>query len=188
MASIPWIPSGRPVYDMSADGDSTGDSDENVVDECSVQEPTKNFSGLVHKIEWIDDESRTRKMFQSEVPFGPLKIDTAHVDIQKSDELPLEVVTPVRGSAAPDMPAAPSGPTGIKDVKIRHIGRTKMIIRSQSLLEIIRGCVEYFPAETLSGDVIELYTPYCMLIHHLDRLEEAGKGQDLEYYTVPQCC
>lgn len=39
------------MYDIIADDDSSSDSDKSVVDDCSVQEPAKTFSGLVHKIE-----------------------------------------------------------------------------------------------------------------------------------------
>ncbi|KAL9040175.1 MAG: hypothetical protein Q9214_004591 [Letrouitia sp. 1 TL-2023] len=177
---------------MSTDGDFDTDSDESVVDEGFVRRSTKRSPGLVHKIEWVDDVSRFIKNFQSEVPFDSLKVDADDVDTQESDKPPFEIVTRVWGSAdsnlreasqetnALNMPTPPPGPTGIKDVKIRKIGRTRMIIRSQRLLKIIRGCVKYFPAKTLSSDAIELYKPYDLLIHHLDSLEEAGKDQDLE--------
>lgn len=196
------------IEEVAADDNANGEADE-----ATVEDGSKEDSSLIYKIEWADDKSLTRQNFESKVSFGPLEIATENVDRQKhvhttrGSKAPIEIITPIWGrakkgfhnvlpddypSSAPEhsreRPSKKRLPNvSFEDIKIRKVGKTKMIIRSQPLLETIRKCVTYYPGKSLTGDEVELEEPYPILIHHLDILEATQGEPDLGYSCSP-CC
>lgn len=72
-------------------------------------------------------------------------------------------------------PPSPPSPPGIvkrlralkfEDLSVTEIGETRMEIHSRTLLEAIRKVVDYYPSQNLSGDIVIIYEPYWVLIHH----------------------
>ena len=178
-------------------------SDDLVFDESGQVESSERASSLVYKIEWEDDVSRTRQNFQSKVSFGPLEVTTENVDHPEpvrttpKDKAPIEVITPIWGQETTYRDESDEIPgfrhrriikgVAFKDIKISRVGKAKMIIRSQPLLEAIRRCVTYFPSQTLTGDEVELVEPYPVLIHHLDNLAETQRQLEPEYDLFFRC-
>ena len=172
-------------------------------DESTRQQLPESHSSIIYKIEWGDDKNYTRQNFESTVPFGPLEVVTENVDHRRSTKtslkgkVPLEIVTPVWGRAVSDVrdnsPDRDSGTRSKKralkrriafqDIKIRKVGKTKMIIRSRRLLGVIRRCVTYYPEKPLTGKEVEFKEPYPVLIHHFNRLGEAQGKLDPEYVS-----
>ncbi|KAF7886495.1 uncharacterized protein EAF01_011173 [Botrytis porri] len=57
-------------------------------------------------------------------------------------------------------------------VKITEIFETRIHIHSQSLIEVIREVVDYYPSQNLDGRVVIIQKPYWVLIHHEKELHE----------------
>ncbi|TGO69786.1 hypothetical protein BOTNAR_0007g00680 [Botryotinia narcissicola] len=57
-------------------------------------------------------------------------------------------------------------------VKITKINETRIHIHSQSLIEVIREVVDYYPSQNLDGRVVIIQKPYWVLIHHEKELHE----------------
>lgn len=62
-------------------------------------------------------------------------------------------------------------PVAFEDIKITDVFSTSIIIHSNDLLQEIRGVVKYFPEQNLSGEDVQIFEPYNILVHHLDELE-----------------
>ena len=192
---------------MNADGDTplvatefkTSSNNRTVGNEAAAQASSKDATGILYKIEWEDDDTEARQNFESQASFGDLDVATENEDRQgdgdaKSEKrAPLEVVTVVWGRTdsnvtkdkskedSADAPETKAKRVGFKNVKISKVGQTRMIIRDQPLLEIIRTCVTYYPGTPLIGDEIVLAEPYGVLIHHFGQLETSRAQLKAEY-------
>jgi hypothetical protein len=63
-------------------------------------------------------------------------------------------------------------PLKFEDLKVEKVKEVFMEIYSQPLLEAIRQVVDYYPNQNLSGDVVLIHEPYCVLIHHEKELRK----------------
>lgn len=73
----------------------------------------------------------------------------------------------------PESPKSPvQPPVKFEDVKISHVFDESVIIRSEALKETIRNCVKYYPLVLLTGENIEIFEPYEVLVHHIQELEK----------------
>ncbi|MCJ1308633.1 hypothetical protein MMC25_002286 [Agyrium rufum] len=57
-------------------------------------------------------------------------------------------------------------------LRIRNINSTKMVIKSVKIINALRSVVEYYPSQSLSGEIVSINSPYAVLIHHRDELEK----------------
>jgi hypothetical protein len=61
------------------------------------------------------------------------------------------------------------------DTKFQSIGATpvrSMRILSKAVMQALRSVVLYYPSQDLTGDVINIASPYTVLVHHYDELME----------------
>ena len=168
---------------MSINYDSETDSSRDDV----LEHLEAKSTSLMYKVEWRDELSKARRNFQSKDPFTPLEVATENVDIQEStyhvkDGKPaIEVITPVLGRALlggrdPEVEDSsvrkPKGnvPAKFEDISITKVRPTRLTIHSQELINLIHQCVEYYPEITFTGDRVVIYEPYCVLVHHIDKL------------------
>lgn len=84
----------------------------------------------------------------------------------------------------PKLPKHKYEPVAFEDIKITDVFSTKIIIHSNDLLQEIRGVVKYFPEQNISGEDVEIFEPYPVLVHHLDELE-ALHGRLLQQFDPP---
>ncbi|KAF6842178.1 hypothetical protein CMUS01_03355 [Colletotrichum musicola] len=71
------------------------------------------------------------------------------------------------------------------DKVIRRIGRSRIVIHSPYLSELIRDTVDYYPGQNLTGETITIHEPYGVLIHHWEKLHQilASREDSLESNT-----
>ena len=159
------------------------------VDGPEVETPAQKAPDFLYKLEWEDENTNVRQNFSSRSTFAPLDVPTEHVDHQEiataGNEVLLEVVTPIWGPSSIDFRATSKkqkkqkekqkSNLRLEDIKITRVGKTRLIIRSPNLINIIRKCAAYFPNQPLAESEVILHEPYPILVHHLDKLEEARR-------------
>ncbi|KAI9038958.1 P-loop containing nucleoside triphosphate hydrolase protein [Aspergillus affinis] len=55
-------------------------------------------------------------------------------------------------------------------IEVKEIGKSRIEIYSQVLLEVIRSVVSYYPGQNLAGDVVTIHQQYPVLIYHRHEL------------------
>ncbi|KAF6835456.1 hypothetical protein CPLU01_04327 [Colletotrichum plurivorum] len=64
------------------------------------------------------------------------------------------------------------------DKVIRHIGKSRIVIHSPYLSELIRDTVDYYPGQNLTGETVTIHEPYGVLMHHWETLVHAHASRE----------
>ncbi|KAL8734032.1 MAG: hypothetical protein Q9166_001793 [cf. Caloplaca sp. 2 TL-2023] len=161
--------------------------------------PSEKPVSIVYEVQWTHAEFFVMKSFRSEVPLGPLEVETEDLGALSNDsprdKPAIEVKTSIRGTVPKRVKnhPQPSGsrrkkdsnsssstsdpahsadedrnerfmsrleePIHFKDIRITQVEKTSVIIHDIDLLREIRSVVQYFPAQNLTGDHVEILEP-----------------------------
>lgn len=157
------------------------------------------MSSILYSATWTDYRTGFNKNFRSEVPLGPFEVTTENLDGLINDiannEPAIEIITSIQGTVPIKIKDElttggqdPYAQAKFQDINITEVGLTSMIINNVELLREIRSVVKYFPAQSLTGDRVEIVEPYAVLVHHLAELEallnRLKSRYDLSHTTV----
>ncbi|KAF6817603.1 hypothetical protein CSOJ01_02313 [Colletotrichum sojae] len=64
------------------------------------------------------------------------------------------------------------------DKVIRRIGKSRIVIHSPYLSELIRDIVDYYPGQNLTGETVVIHEPYGVLMHHWETLVQTRASRE----------
>ena len=85
-------------------------------------------------------------------------------------------------------PRGEYAPIAFEDITITDVVNTYIRINSKDLLEAIRGVIRYYPPNRLSGDTVEIFEPYAVLVHHFDELEDLQRQRGGKFDALCKQC
>ncbi|TEY44382.1 hypothetical protein BOTCAL_0352g00010 [Botryotinia calthae] len=107
---------------------------------------------------------------------GDFKLDEENHQPEPDPSLTIfEVIVKAQGYVEPLRGANPNEMNeahGKDLVKIEKINEARIHIHSQSLIEVIREVVGYYPSQSLDDRLVIIQKPYWVLIHHEKELHE----------------
>lgn len=140
-------------------------------------------SNLEHERVWIRYRTQYRNRKTNDVVWqkdSRTPIDDSPEGTNSFKDPIFEVLTTysARSDATPAKRSSRAGNTPTQGPPPRSLGTPasyKLRIYSPAILNALNAVVQYYPSQSLSGDVLEVNWPYPVLVHHYDQLLEFRK-------------